>query len=678
MAEINVLDSKTIDQIAAGEVVERPASVVKELVENACDAGATAVTVEIKDGGTTFIRVTDNGSGIPKDQVKKAFFRHATSKIKDASDLTRLSSLGFRGEALSSISAVSMVEIITKTKDALTGIRYCIEGERERDFHEVGAPDGTTIMIRDLFFNTPARKKFLKTPATEGSYIVDLMEHMALCRPDISFQLLVNRQTRFQTSGSGDLKEVVYRIYGRQIAKEMIPFSAYEEGIKIEGYLGTPQLVRPNRNFEFFFVNKRYIRSAVLSKGLESGYADYLMQHKFPMAYLHLDIDTEAVDVNVHPSKMEVRFSDNRKIADFLEKSVREALKQKEMIPEITLDEPVKPAGYAAEKPAVSKAAQNISQTSAQNDKKNAVQNQEKNTIQNAAKNTAQSIAQKIQEQPKPVLTTAEPKKESSTPKPYTYTQFQKPQQKPAIKPQQALPVQPFEKKTFQNTVRENIQSYQADTGISAAESRQMNLFEEKLLTQKAVEQYELIGQVFDTYWIATYQNKMILIDQHAAHEKVKYEALIKQFQEGCVISQNLMPPMIVTLTPLEESMLKQYEEYFAKAGFEIEEFGGNSYAIRSVPCDLYGNLEQTLLQEILEELGGDHRPGTPAAISERIATMACKAAVKGNHKLNREEMQSLLQQLLTLDNPYHCPHGRPTMITMTKQELEKKFKRII
>lgn len=679
MAEINVLDSKTIDQIAAGEVVERPASVVKELVENACDAGATAVTVEIKDGGTTFIRVTDNGSGIPKDQVKKAFFRHATSKIKDASDLTRLSSLGFRGEALSSISAVSMVEIITKTKEALTGIRYCIEGERERDFHEVGAPDGTTIIIRDLFFNTPARKKFLKTPATEGSYIVDLMEHMALCRPDISFQLMVNRQTRFQTSGSGDLKEVVYRIYGRQIAKEMIPFCVREEGIKIEGYLSTPQLVRPNRNFEFFFVNKRYIRSAVLSKGLESGYADYLMQHKFPMAYLHLDIDTEAVDVNVHPSKMEVRFSDNRKIADLLEKSVREALKRKEMIPEITLDEQVEPADSPAKPSGESVLPKNTSPNAAQND----------------AKNTAHCTVQKILEQPKPVSSAILPKKESSTPKPYTYTQFQRLQQKPLIRQaaesvlqpgpkqqasrqQEELPVQPFEKKTFQNTVRESIQSYQADTDLSNAESKQMNLFEEKILTQHAVEQYELIGQVFDTYWIATYQNKMILIDQHAAHEKVKYEALIRQFQQGSVVRQNLMPPMIVTLTPLEEAVLKQYEEYFAKAGFEIEEFGGNSYAIRSVPCDLYGNLEQTLLQEILEELGGDHRPGTPAAISERIATMACKAAVKGNHKLNREEMQSLLQQLLTLDNPYHCPHGRPTMITMTKQELEKKFKRII
>ena len=339
MAEIMVLDNKTIDQIAAGEVVERPSSVVKELVENACDAGATAVTVEIKDGGTSFIRVTDNGSGIEKAQIRKAFLRHATSKIRGVEDLSRIHSLGFRGEALSSICAVSMVELITRTKDSLVGVRYCIEGEREADFSEIGAPEGTTILVRDLFYNTPARKKFLKTPATEGGYIADLMEHMALSRPDISFTFQINRQTRFSTSGSGDLKEVIYRIYGREIAKEIFPFEAFGNGFSVKGFLGSPQLVRPNRNFEFFFVNNRYIKSQVLSKGLESGYQAYLMQHKFPMAYLHLQIDTEQVDVNVHPSKMEVRFSDNRRVFDFLKEQVQKALHDREMIPQVVLDD---------------------------------------------------------------------------------------------------------------------------------------------------------------------------------------------------------------------------------------------------------------------------------------------------------------------------------------------------
>lgn len=645
MAEITVLDSRTIDQIAAGEVVERPASVVKELVENACDAGATAVTVEIKDGGTTFIRVTDNGSGIQKQQVKKAFFRHATSKIKDASDLTRIHSLGFRGEALSSIAAVSMVEMITKTKEALTGVRYCMEGEREQDFSEIGAPEGTTIIIRELFFNTPARKKFLKTPATEGSYIADLMEHMALSRPDISFQFQVNRQTRFATSGSGDLKEVVYRIYGREIAKELFPFQAQEEGLKIEGFLGTPILVRPNRNFEFFFVNHRYIKNQVLSKGLENGYQAYLMQHKFPMAYLHLTIDTQLIDVNVHPSKMEIRFSDNQRILDFMETRVKDALHSREMIPAVALPEPEK----RPKKPAVPPVS----------------------AADDAAKQS-----------PQPLRAKNRPSADSAQEQPAVTLARQliaaAPLQPKSLPPQpKSLPPQPFEKKRLEAMVREERLDYAGKEPDITAQ-KQLNLFEEKILTPKAVMQYEIIGQVFDTYWIASYQDKMILIDQHAAHEKVKYEALMKKVQEGGADSQNLLPPVIVTLSGLEISVLERYREYFEKIGFEIDSFGGNSYALRAVPCDLYGNCGEAFLQEVLNELASEQKPGTPAAVSERIATIACKSAVKGNHRMNRQEMEALLQQLLTLDNPYHCPHGRPTMITMTKQDLERRFRRIV
>lgn len=680
MAEIMVLDSKTIDHIAAGEVVERPSSVVKELVENACDAGATAVTVEIKDGGTTFIRVTDNGSGIEKGQVQKAFLRHATSKIRTVEDLLQVKSMGFRGEALSSISAVGMVEMITKTKDSLTGVRYCIEGDRERDFSEVGAPEGTTIIIRDLFFNTPARRKFLKTPATEGGYVADLMEHMALARPDISFQLLINRQSRFATSGSGDLKEVVYRIYGREIAKEIFPFKAEEDGIRAEGYLGTPQLVRPNRNFEFFFVNKRYIRSQVLSKGLESGYASRLMQHKFPMAYLHFTIDTDMVDVNVHPSKMEVRFSDNQQIFDFLDRHVKEALSSREMIPSVTLDEPPKKGKgqpdvqrttleRTAEKTKEQGEVQTDQSISAEQNRGMAQPDQtaaEKNESAalelaqrtKAAQTEAQTLAQTLLSMPRSAAGKYQPKNTE-------------PPRRPKV-----LPPQPFEKKHLEAMVKEERLEYEAEPEIIHAQ--QMDLFEEKILTKKAVQKYEIIGQIFDTYWIASYQDKMILIDQHAAHEKVKYEALIKKLREGSCDSQNLMPPVIVTLSNPEAQLLKQYQEYFAQIGFEIEEFGGNSYAIRSVPCDLYGNMGDELLQEILNELASEQKPGTPTAVTERIATMACKSAIKGNHRMSREEMAELLEQLLTLDNPYHCPHGRPTMITMTKQELERKFKRIV
>lgn len=656
MAEITVLDSKTIDQIAAGEVVERPSSVVKELVENACDAGATAVTVEIRDGGTTFIRVTDNGSGIEKEQVQKAFYRHATSKIRGVEDLSRIQSLGFRGEALSSIAAVSMVEMITKTKDSLTGVRYCIEGEREREFSEVGAPEGTTIIIRDLFFNTPARKKFLKTPATEGGYIADLMEHMALSRPDISFQFQINRQTRFATSGSGDLKEVVYRIYGREIAKEIFPFKAEENGIKIEGYLGTPLLVRPNRNFEFFFVNHRYIKSQVLSKALESGYQTFLMQHKFPMAYLHVNVDSEEVDVNVHPSKMEVRFSDNQMIFNFLEKSVKEALHGREMIPQATFADDRQPAKAARPDTGIRQETQQ-------------------------ARDAARQLAQKLLQAPavSGTRTQAGARPSSKAPMQKEPAGDDLPgqaEQKRTVPESRPSYPQPFEKKRLEAVVKEEAVQYAAQA--ERTKDEQLNLFDERILTQKAVEQYDIIGQVFDTYWIAVYRDKMILIDQHAAHEKVKYEALIKRLQNGRADSQNLMPPIVVTLSNQEADILTRYQEYFEQIGFEIDSFGGNSYALRAVPCDLYGNFEADLIQEILNELANEQRPGTPRAVTEKIATMACKSAVKGNHRMSREEMQELLNQLLTLENPYHCPHGRPTMIVMTKQELEKKFKRIV
>ena len=689
MAEIQVLDSKTIDQIAAGEVVERPASVVKELVETPCGAGATAVTVEIKD------------------EVKKAFFRHATSKIRNAEDLSRIHSLGFRGEALSSIAAVAMVELITKTKDELTGVRYCIEGERERDFSEIGAPEGTTIIIRDLFFNTPARKKFLKTPATEGGYIADLMEHMALSRPDVSFTFQQNRQTRFSTSGSGDLKEVVYRIYGREIAKEVFPFSAEENGLKAEGFLGTPLLVRPNRNFEFFFVNNRYIKSQILSKGLESGYQRYLMQHKFPMAYLHLKIDTEAVDVNVHPSKMEVRFSDNRAVFDFLEKHVKEALHSREMIPVVSLSDIKQPAPETKKETAVQLAERLI---------KDAPASSRPGTVKESAAFYGAKTAQK-QPAPEKGGKPEKPKNDLISQQKPAASGAQKTAEIPEIleKPKasetdmvnvtdavnnadnannntnnkssnninhtstpSALPPQPFEKARLSEAVDKRQREYAAEKEADTAEAKQMNLFEEKLLTKKAVDEYRIIGQVFDTYWIASYQDKMILIDQHAAHEKVRYERLIRKFQEGKVESQNLLPPVIVTLTGAEASLLAQYEDYFAQLGFEIDSFGGSSYALRAVPCDLYGHCSAEFLQEVLNELSAGQRPGTPAAVAERIATMACKAAVKGNNRMSTAEMQELLQQLLTLDNPYHCPHGRPTMIVMTKQELERKFKRIV
>ena len=647
MAEIRLLDSNTIDKIAAGEVVERPSSVVKELVENAMDAGADAITVEIRDGGCSFIRVTDNGDGIEKEQILKAFFRHATSKISTAEDLYHIHSLGFRGEALSSIAAVSMVELITKTKDSLTGIHYRLDGGVEKEFSEIGAPEGTTMIARELFFNTPVRKKFLKTPATEGSYVSDLMEHMALSRPDVAFQFMVNGNVRFHTSGNGDLKEIIYRIYGREIAGQLLPFHAQMEGVSIDGFLGSPSVVRSNRNFEFFFVNGRYIRSPLLSKGLEAGYKAWLMQHKFPFALLHLTSDPENIDVNVHPSKMEVRFSDQPGLYAFLEEQVREAMHRREMIPDVKLDEPA--AGRKKEQPAPKEQKVKEEQTKRETQKETVVP-------------PMPPVAPR-----KPVPAADEgrkagPEKEvSPNPEPAAREKKEKPEAP-----------QPFE------TARRSRQLQEEEAQYTVSEAKQMELFDGKLLSEEAAKSYQIIGQVFDTYWLVQYEERLLIIDQHAAHEKVKYEALVKKLREGQVDSQNLAPPMILNLSAREAHTLQEYGDYFARMGFEIEDFGGNAVAVRAVPCDLYGHYEKDFLQGILDELEEEPPRGTPAIIAEKLASMACKSAVKGNMRISTKEMEALLDQLLSLENPYHCPHGRPTIITMSKYELEKKFKRIV
>lgn len=639
MAEIRLLDSSTIDKIAAGEVVERPASVAKELVENALDAGADAVTVEIRDGGCSFLRVTDNGGGIEKDQVRKAFFRHATSKIGSAEDLFHIRSLGFRGEALSSIAAVSMVELITKTEKQVTGIRYCLEGEREKDFSEVGAPDGTTLIVRELFFNTPARKKFLKSPATEGAYISDLMEHMALSRPDVAFSFMINGNVRFHTSGNGDIREIVYRIYGRDTVKELFPFRASKEGFSVEGFLGSPSIVRSNRNFEFFFVNGRYIRSPLLSKGLEAGYKAYLMQHRFPFALLHIKVDPEEIDVNVHPSKMEIRFHDQQGIYAFLEEQVNAALHGREMIPDVAPDAGGRRRPSAAEERPV-----------------------ERNQAVSERK-----LAGREQAAPDQKAAGEEPAALEG--KPAGQGQTARPGQ--TVQTAREAP-QPFEANRISRLLREEKTAYAAEN------FDQMELFDGKLLSEEASENYRIIGQLFDTYWLVEYKDKLLILDQHAAHEKVKYEALIRKIREGSADSQLLAPPMVMNLSAREKHTLTEYALFFAKMGFEIEDFGGNAVTVRAVPCDLFGYYEKDFLQKILDELEEEPPGRTPSVIEEKLASMACKSAVKGNHRMKERELSALLEQLMKLENPYHCPHGRPTLITMSRHELEKKFKRIL
>ncbi len=661
MAFINELDKNTIDQIAAGEVVERPASVVKELVENSIDCGATAITVEIKGGGIDMIRVTDNGSGIEKSQIRKAFKRHATSKIKSIEDVFSIHSLGFRGEALSSISSVAQVDLITKTRDELVGTRYCINGGEEAAFEDIGAPDGTTLIVRNLFYNTPARKKFLKTPQTEGSYVGDVMEHLALDNPTISFHYINNRDDKFSTSGNGDLKEIIYRIYGRDISVSLIPINVSEDGMILEGYLGEPILNRSNRNYEVFFVNGRYIKDKVMSKALEEGYKQYLMMHKFPFAVLHLRVDPSMVDVNVHPAKLEVRFTNQIQLHEFIRVNVENTLRAHEMIPDALLGEddkkpqnPVQDEGEALKKEdSVSASDDNVTRTLQQ--KMTAPQPFEKLRFEeNKVKEDTPVFATGVKAEPIKIEDVNKTAVWTRIFGDYDGTKAEKSEHPSSI--------------------------IKSEDAIVVEKPMQLNLFDEKVLTKDNVKDYEILGQVFGTYWIIAYKDKLLLVDQHAAHEKVNYERMMKRYKEQDILSQMVSPPVIVALTSSEEEIFLQYRQYFERLGFNIENFGGREYAMRAIPIDLFGcESEKDMFIQILDELSHEtNLERTPDVINYKIASMACKASVKGNTRMSYAEMEALLDELLTLENPYNCPHGRPTIISMTKYELDKKFKRVV
>lgn len=636
MRKIAVLSQNTIDKIAAGEVVERPASVVKELVENAIDAGATAITVEIKEGGISFIRVTDNGGGIPKEQVPLAFLRHATSKITQAEDLLQITSLGFRGEALSSISAVSQMEVITKAPEDFMGVRYVIEGGQEKVLEDVGAPNGTTMLVRNLFFNTPARKKFLKTAMTEAGYVSSYMEQLALSHHNISFKYMVNGQLRLHTSGNANLKDVIYGIYGRDITRELLPVQYEVSGLSVSGFIGKPSIARGNRNFENYYINGRYVKSKLLMKAIEEAYKPYMMQHKYPFVCLQYDIHGEDVDVNVHPTKMEVRFQNQSAIYNATYDLITDALAGKEIIPEVSL----------TPKPAVGEKQAQIKE-----EKIPVPEPFEKNRIA----------------EEKPVYApvglrpaSAEPKTESKA-EPINVNEPIKPrepeiQAKPEEQKKEAFP-------------KEN-------QAVEKAE--QLELFDNRLLSKEARIHHRIIGQLFDTYWLVEYDNKFYIIDQHAAHEKVLYERFLKEFAKKEILSQMVSPPSLISLNLQESNLLKANLEIFREFGFEISEFGGKEYSIHAVPANIYGVSVQELFIQILDSLDEEHVSKTPDILAERIATAACKAAVKGNNRLSVKEADALIDELLSLENPYNCPHGRPTIISMTKYELEKKFKRIV
>ena len=702
MPEIKLLDSQTIDKIAAGEVVEKPASVVKELVENAMDAGAKAITVEIKGGGIDLIRITDDGCGIDASQLPKAFLRHATSKIESDADLFYLQTLGFRGEALASISAVAQVEMITKTKDSLTGTRIVIEGGVQKELEEIGAPDGTTILVRNLFYNTPARKKFLKSAMTEGTHIVELMQHMALSMPAMSFKLVVNNAVKFHTSGNGDLKEVIYRIYGRDTTKALIPVNVEQDGITIEGYLGKPELSRANRAFENYFVNRRYVRSNFISKGIEEGYKGFMMQHQFPFCVLHINVDTTALDVNVHPTKMQVRMSNQEQLVRTLVDSIHNSLSGKEMIPEAKLvKEEVAEERITTPEPFEKERLKGWKESEAERIRADKGEAQVPGT---------ENLANK------PSITSAENSAEEKKEDYIDLTAVKRPFSNPEIKLNPTIGVMP-EKKRFESDLffsdsendssdtAENIDnkssgrdsdtvvdSFVADTSkeildkpespfsqeIIIEKPEQMDLFEEKLLTEDKRRNYKVLGQVFKTYWLIEFEDKLYVMDQHAAHEKVKFEAFMEKYREKEILSQNLAPAIVVSLSPGDALVYEEHKEVFERFGFEIDSFGGNELMLRAIPVDLYGANAKEMFLAILEELAQVHSAGRIEIIEDRIATMACKAAVKGNNSMTFEEVSALLDQLLILENPYQCPHGRPTMFSMTKYEIEKKFKRIV
>lgn len=681
MRKIAVLDQQTIDKIAAGEVVERPSSIVKELVENAIDAGATAVTVEITDGGKKMIRITDNGGGMERDQVPLAFLRHATSKIEKVENLEHIASLGFRGEALSSIAAVAQVELITKTPSALSGVRYVINGGVQESLEDMGAPEGTTFLVRNLFYNTPARSKFLKSDTTEGNYVSTLMEQLALSHPEISFKYIQNKQVKLHTSGNYNIKDVIYNIYGRDITKALLEVSYENDFMKIEGFVGKPEISRGNRTFENYYINGRFVKNRIIAKGIEDAYKGFLMQHKFPFVSLHIQMEGNDLDVNVHPSKMEVRFARGTEVYDAVYETVHKALTTREMIQTVPFgkEEPVKKLSSVVKPGDVPEPFEM---------KRRAEMPEYRTQVANTVNRTS-NVSIKGNDRTVSAPDTAMDKKQISSYSTLPRGTITMAEQ--AVREQKIYQTKdPFtkaEEKLFEGTINDkNIHEKQPDAmQVNMSQEvekqqkpQQLELFEEKLLAPESRSRHQLIGQIFDTYWLVQFEDKFFIIDQHAAHEKIYYERFVKRFREQTVESQYLSPPLIVSLNLQEEALLKANRKYFEDFGFEIEPFGGKEYCINAVPANLYGLTEEELFLEMLDNLASEKDKDPLGIFASRLATMACKAAVKGNHQMSDREANALIDELLTLENPYHCPHGRPTIISMTKTELEKKFKRIV
>ena len=664
MPQIQVLDQITIDKIAAGEVIERPASIVKELVENSIDAKAASVTVEIQDGGISLIRVTDNGSGIEREDIRNAFLRHSTSKIRKVEDLAHIASLGFRGEALSSISAVTRTELITKTKEDTFGTRYVIEGGVEQSLEDAGAPDGTTFLVRQLFYNVPARRKFLKTPMTEAGHVQDLLMRLALSHPEVAFTFINNGQTKMRTSGNGKLKDVIYSIYGREAAANLIELDYSMDGLVMKGYLGKPVITRGNRNFENYFVNGRYVKNAMLSKAIEDAYKDFLMQHKFPFVVIHFQVDGEKIDVNVHPTKMEMRFQRQQDVYNIVYEGVHRTLLEPELIPQVEAPAPKVISQPKSESPFLLKP-------------KTAPRPMEKKPEEKEEPHDEAYFMKKMKER---VLSYHQRNSSAEVAK---KEQIFRPQAQAeriidALARAKEVEKQPQKQAEEQPELIRETPVYETKP-VTEEKAEQLNLFEEHLLKREKKAEYKLIGQVFETYWLVEFENSLYIIDQHAAHERVLYERTLKEMKNREFTAQYLSPPIILSLSMQEAQVLNENMDRFTRIGFEIEPFGGEEYAVRAIPDNLFGIAKKELLLEMLDDLAdGISTSMTPELIDEKVASMSCKAAVKGNNRLSAQEADALIGELLLLENPYHCPHGRPTIIAMTQRELEKKFKRIV
>lgn len=668
MPEIQLLDQATINQIAAGEVIDRPSSVVKELLENAIDAKATAITVEIKDGGISFIRITDNGCGIEKDQVRKAFLRHATSKLHTIDDLLDIGSLGFRGEALSSIAAIAQVELISKPPEAMLGISYQIEDGEEKSLTQIGAPDGTTILVRNLFYHVPARKKFLKTAATEGNYINQLMENMAMLRPDISMRFINGGQNKLYTSGNGRLKDLIYTIYGREISSNVLEINYECPLFAVTGYIGKPIISRGNRTFENYYINGRFVKSRLIAAAIEQAYKPFMMQHRYPFTVLHIKIKPELIDVNVHPAKMEVRFQQENEIYELLAGAIENTLRGKEFIPDVSDDGKAEKKVQEKQKlpePFEQRRLQAMKEIIPPPPAEHKTQNEQKPSAEH--KTQSEQKLPRNEEQPKVPSKLSEPASEYKAEKKQTIKDSDS-------KWESASGIH----KRIGQDVSQTVNQMPTQPEQKLEKPEQQTLFTEPLLSEKARIHHRLIGQLFDTYWLIQYGNQLYIMDQHAAHEKVNYERLMEAYRKKERITQFVSPPMVISLTRAEEAILEEFKSEFERIGFTIEPYGGREYAISEIPANLYGINEKELFLEMLSDLEDRGSMQPSELIASKLASMSCKAAIKGGQKISFQEADALVSQLLTLENPYACPHGRPTIITMTKYELEKKFKRIV